>query len=143
MEKKTARPGQHGQTWPIKWNRLDMDRLNMGCQPRSTAFGLRALILGFAISLCPLTAQVVNSTIVGAVTDQSGASVPNATVRVTALSTGAVQTTTTTEAGTYALTYLDPQAYSVRIEAPGFKTYTADNVVLAVSTTVRVNAVLT
>jgi hypothetical protein len=124
-------------------NGVDVERPDVRWRPCPSAPGFLALVLGFAASISPLPAQVVNSTIVGAVIDPSGASVPNATVRVTALSTGAVQTTNTTEAGTYTLTYLDPQAYSVHIEAPGFKTYTADNVVLAVSTTVRVNAVLT
>ena len=68
---------------------------------------------------------------------------PNATVTVTALSTGAVQTTTTTDAGTYNLTYLGPQTYSVRVEKSGFKTFSADNIILSVATTVRVDAALT
>ena len=105
-------------------------------------FALLIFTVGFAITVSSLPAQVVNSTIVGTVTDQSGALVPYVTVRVTAVSTGVVQTTTTTEAGTYNLPYLDPATYSVRIEKPGFKAFTADNVILSLATTVRVDAVL-
>jgi len=95
------------------------------------------------IAVTPLPAQAVSSTLVGAVTDSSWASVPNATVRATINSTGTVQSTTTTVAGTYNFTFLTPQTYTVTIEAKGFKTYSQDNVQLGVSTTVRVDAVLT
>ncbi|MFL6414139.1 MAG: carboxypeptidase regulatory-like domain-containing protein [Bryobacteraceae bacterium] len=124
-------------------NRLDVKERRLLFRVRWSALGSLALILGLATSISTLPGQVVNSTIVGVVTDQSGASVPNATVQVRSLSTGAVQNTATTEAGTYTVTFLDPQTYSVRLESPGFKAYTAENVVLGVSTTVRVNAILT
>jgi hypothetical protein len=79
--------------------------------------------LGLLIGVSRAPAQVVNSTLVGTVTDSSGASAPNATVRATGVSTGTVQSSTATVAGTYNLTYLSPQAYRVTIEAKGFRTY--------------------
>src|SRR6058998_2721792 len=133
MTKRAVRLDPRPHYLLMKGSRPDAEQLRLPFRVRLSALGYLALIVGVAVSVSSLPGQVVNSTLVGAVTDQSGASVPNATVRVTSLSTGAVQTTRTTEAGDYTVTFLDPQTYSVRIESPGFKTYTADNVVLGVS----------
>lgn len=103
---------------------------------------LAALLLAPDVHMSPLAAQVVSATLVGTVSDASGASVPGAVVRVTGMSTGSVHTVTTTGAGTYNLPFLSPENYTVRIEAKGFKAFVRDNVELGVSTTVRVDAML-
>jgi len=71
-----------------------------------------------------LWAQTTISTgsIVGTVTDPSGAVVSGAKVTITNKATGQVITTTTTSAGAYASGALTPGDYQVRIEAQGFKT---------------------
>ena len=100
-----------------------------------------ACLLAAALNLAH--SQMVTATLTGAITDSSGASVPNATVKATERSTGAVRTTTTSVDGVYNLAYLNPGAYRVDIEAPGFKKFTQDNIVLNVSTTARLDASLT
>jgi len=78
-----------------------------------------------AVSIAPvLLAQTTISTgsIVGTVTDPSGAVVSGAKVTITNKATGQVITTTTTSTGTYASGALNPGDYQLRIEAQGFKT---------------------
>ena len=79
----------------------------------------------------------------GSITDSSGASVPNASVKVTELSTGVVRSTKTSMDGVYNVPYLSPGVYRVEVEAAGFKLYSQDNVRLEVSTTARLDATLT
>jgi Carboxypeptidase regulatory-like domain len=70
-------------------------------------------------------------------TDSSGGTVPNATVKVTEVSTGTVRTTATSTDGVYNVPYLNPGTYRIEVEAVGFKKFSQDNVRLDVSTTAR------
>jgi hypothetical protein len=86
---------------------------------------LGLLAIGAMIaSSAPLLAQTTISTgsIQGNVTDQSGAFVAGSKVTITEKSTGRVITATTTSSGAYASGALTPGEYTVRVEAPGFKT---------------------
>ena len=76
------------------------------------------------LGVAPVLAQTTISTgsIVGTVTDPSGAVVSGAKVTITNKATGGVITTTTTSTGTYASGALNPGSYQVRIEGQGFKT---------------------
>jgi len=89
-------------------------------------------------------AQTTISTgsIVGTITDPSGAVVSGAKVSITNIGTGQVQTTTTSSSGTFASGALTPGKYSVRIEASGFKT-NLTTVVVQVNTTATASAKLT
>ncbi|HET6181461.1 MAG TPA: carboxypeptidase regulatory-like domain-containing protein [Candidatus Sulfotelmatobacter sp.] len=89
-------------------------------------------------------AQTTISTgsIVGTVTDPTGAVVTGAKVSITNSGTGQVQTTTTSSAGTYASGALTPGNYLVRIEASGFRT-NQTTVLVQVNTTASANAKLT
>jgi hypothetical protein len=73
---------------------------------------------------CPnLSAQTTISTgsIQGTITDQAGAVLSGAKVTITNKGTGQAISVTTTSAGAYASGALIPGAYTVRIEAKGFK----------------------
>jgi hypothetical protein len=89
-------------------------------------------------------AQTTISTgsIVGTVRDPSDAVVSDARVQITNKGTGQVMTTTTTSSGTYASGALNPGAYTVRVEGPGFKT-TELSVEVQVNTTASANVQLT
>ena len=108
---------------------------------------LRALI-GMAALLAALftapglDAQVLYGSIVGTVTDQAGASVPNAKVRITSRGTTQSRETETDAAGTYAFPSLAPDAYEVAVSKPGFQTLTFHGSNVAADNTVRVDAVL-
>ena len=67
-----------------------------------------------------LIGQTATGSILGTVTDQSGAVVPKATVTVTSAATGAARVLKTTEAGTYSAVALLPGDYRVSFTASGF-----------------------
>jgi hypothetical protein len=92
------------------------------------------------LAISPLFAQTTISTgsIVGTVTDPSGAVVSGAKVTITNKGTGQVVTTTTTSTGNYATGALIPGDYTIRVEGAGFKT-TEMLVVVQVNTTASGN----
>lgn len=75
-----------------------------------------ALILGAG----GLAASAQQTAISGAVTDQTGAVVATAAVRLIPLAGGAVAATVTSSSGIYSFPSLQAVAYKVRVEAPGF-----------------------
>jgi hypothetical protein len=107
---------------------------------------MRRVRFGFlaAILLLPpcVHAQVRSSTIVGTVTDSTGAAVPAADVLVREQNTNISYDFRTNEAGQYTVPYLPVGLYSVTVKKPGFKTVTKSNVALESAATVRVDAVL-
>src|SRR5208337_4466061 len=100
-------------------------------------------IFVFSLTIGVAMAQMRNSTITGTVTDQSGALVANATVRVTNQQTNTVSATETNAAGIYTVPYLPQGEYKVTVEAPGFQTYISSGIVVATNATVQANAQLT
>src|SRR5215472_13147044 len=87
----------------------------------------RTLCLAVAVALlCGLTAtsavgQAVYGSILGTVTDPSGAAVNGAKVTVTSQTKNVSVEATTNESGNYSVTHLIPDVYTVRIEGTGFK----------------------
>jgi len=68
-----------------------------------------------------LTAQTASGSIIGTVTDSTGAVVSGAVVTVQSAATGNTQSRTTTTSGTYSIVALDPGDYSVKVESAGFQ----------------------
>ncbi len=90
-----------------------------------------------------LPAQTTTGSIVGVVTDPSGAAVPDATVTVTNEGTGiAVLRLTTDTSGNYVATALPPGRYSVTVEARGFKKSVSPGINLSVQDRLGVNVTL-
>src|SRR5215472_418154 len=87
----------------------------------------------------PLAAQAVYGSIVGTVTDASGAAVPDAKVTIRDLDRDVTNTTTTNESGNYTQRYLIVGRYQVRVEAPGFQTFVQENVPVSVDSEARVD----
>src|SRR6266542_2265489 len=69
----------------------------------------------------PVHAQENRASVSGAVSDPTGAAVPNATIRITSVEQGTTQTTTSNDAGRYLIGFLEPGNYNIRVEAAGFK----------------------
>src|SRR5712691_9737476 len=99
-------------------------------------FWFAALILAAS-----LTAAQTGS-ILGTVTDKSGAVVQDAEVTVRNLATNLTRTATSSTTGSYNLTNLSVGAYDVTITKTGFKTFKAPNVTLTVDQLLTVNASL-
>jgi hypothetical protein len=69
----------------------------------------------------PVQAQLTSGTILGAVTDPSGAAVPNATITANNIETGFARTVSTNDVGDYLMVNMPIGRYKVKAEAPGFK----------------------
>lgn len=99
----------------------------------------RWLLLALLSSLpLPIWAQATG-TIVGTVTDPSGAVVPGAKVTATNVATGVSQSTVTTGAGTYTIPNLVVGTYNVSVEGQGFKPGSATAITLDVTQTRQVD----
>ena len=83
------------------------------------------LCLGVGIAILPqaANAQAVYGSIYGTVTDASGAAIPGATVTVTDEAKGTSVTAKSNESGGYSVEHLIPDPYTVKVEAPGFKSF--------------------
>jgi hypothetical protein len=77
-------------------------------------------------------AQVAGATLTGAVTDSSGATLPNAQVTITDVATGEARTVSSNAAGLYLAPNLLPGSYDVKVAATGFKTQLQKGVTLTV-----------
>jgi hypothetical protein len=80
--------------------------------------------------------------IVGTVTDASGAAVANTKVQVTNTATNISKQITTNDSGNYTVPYLRPGTYRVTVEAAGFDKSVVDNVSLVVAQERRVDVVM-
>ena len=95
------------------------------------------LILAFLLTATALEAQVITATVYGVVRDASGAVLPGATATVTNQGTNFTRDVVTDERGEFALPALPAGRYTLRIELPGFKTYTNQGLELGAGQTVR------
>ena len=87
-------------------------------------------------------AQEDRGRISGVVTDTTGAVIPKANVTVTDEATHVSQTVHSNDTGQYVVDLLIPDLYTVRVDAQGFKQFTATHVRLEIAGRVSVNAKL-
>ena len=90
----------------------------------------------------PASAQNDVGSIVGFVSDSSGAVVPNAKVTIKNEGTGESRTVSTDSSGHYAVPNLAPTSYTMSAEATGFQKFESTHNVLASNSTISINAVL-
>jgi Carboxypeptidase regulatory-like domain/TonB dependent receptor len=95
----------------------------------------------FLAALCTY-GQVVSGTIVGTITDTSGAVIPQAKVTVTDVDTGVSRILTTDSSGNYSVPQLPPGPYKVTVEKRGFARGIHTGVTLFAASTARVNITL-
>lgn len=99
-----------------------------------------AYLLGFVFFTTPLFAQSTFGSIVGTVSDPSGALLKGATVTVVNTGTSAMRTEVTDEAGSYSLNNLEAGKYSLTVQAQGFEKIVFTNVDLLARETKRIDA---
>ena len=97
--------------------------------------------LAMAMALVPTMAwaQATRGSLVGTVTDTSGAQVPGATVTITEVGTNIVTTGVSNENGAYTFPNLKDGLYRVAAELTGFKKVVREGVQVDVNTTIRVD----
>jgi hypothetical protein len=103
-------------------------------------FALLVLMLLLAAACVP--AQTFRGTVLGTVTDTSGAVVSGATVKVHNVDTGLERTTQTTADGTYSAPELPFGKYTVTVSQSGFQTAVTSGVVVDVASERRVDVAL-
>ncbi len=86
--------------------------------------------------------QEVTATLVGDVTDNSGAAVGNAKVTITEQQTGITRSQTTNGSGNYEFPLLQPGIYTVKVSMAGFETQVVKDVRVPVNTTIRTDIAL-
>ncbi|MGH9695221.1 MAG: carboxypeptidase-like regulatory domain-containing protein, partial [Bryobacteraceae bacterium] len=84
---------------------------------------LTFLLLLFAVADIQSIAQAIYGSLVGTVTDQSGAVVPNASITATETTTGVVRQDHTDGGGRYTIVNVLPGTYKIDVSAPGFKNF--------------------
>src|SRR5689334_15179744 len=100
---------------------------------------LCAFIIAFGASAF---GQAVTGSVLGTVSDATGAVVANAKVTLTEVNTGVSRSVQTNTSGNYSFPDVAGGNYSVTIEAPGFKKDVRQNISVAVNTSTRVDAQL-
>ena len=98
-------------------SRLSQCRHILSQRFRPALFSLAILLLLTAAAL----AQLTTADILGTVTDQTGASVPNASVTLTNLGTNDQRTVQSNGTGDYTFTLLPVGHYSISVKAGGFQ----------------------
>jgi Carboxypeptidase regulatory-like domain/TonB dependent receptor/TonB-dependent Receptor Plug Domain len=104
-----------------------------------SAFGAFAIWLLFFAIPGYILGQRTNGTILGIVTDSTGAIIPGATVLVTNTGTGVSQSVTTNSSGEYQVVGLPAGEYKISAASKGFKTEIRLGVVLTVGATMTDN----
>ena len=99
-----------------------------------------AVLLAAGVLPAAAHAQVLYGSVVGSVEDGSGAALPGATVTLTNKGTGLVQTTVTSDSGTYTFTNVQAGTYDVKVSLQGFKESVKADVPVTVNTVSRVDA---
>lgn len=99
-----------------------------------SACALMLMLLCFALGVGTASAQSESSAgqIAGAITDSTGAAVPNATVTVTNKETGLTRTATTSDEGLYTIVLLPPGTYTISAQAGSFAETKLENVIVNV-----------
>ena len=93
---------------------------------------LGAILLWLIAGLSPMSAQVTTATILGTVTDSTGAIVPGVRITIRNVETGISRAVTTDEQGRYRATQLAVGHYEVAAEAAGFQTLVRSGIELTV-----------
>jgi Carboxypeptidase regulatory-like domain len=101
-----------------------------------------ALLALTLLVACLSYGQAVTGSLLGTITDSSGAAVPNAKVTITDANTGIGRTSNTNESGNFSFVDLPPGTYKVATEQTGFKRAERSGVDVIVNTTVRVDLAL-
>lgn len=100
----------------------------------------RTILIGLLMMVAPAYGQATFGSVLGTVLDATGGVVPGASVQVTNQATGISRTTATDSRGNYEIPNLVPGAYTLVIEAKGFKKYENRGIDVGALRALRVDA---
>ena len=101
------------------------------------------LVLVLGVSLfTPVHAQVAGGTLLGTVTDGSGAVVAGAQITIQDIATGILRTAPTNGSGSYSAPNLLPGTYSITVSAAGFATEVQSGIEITVGSQILINVKL-
>lgn len=108
------------------------------------SFVTACLALALVVTLVsqPLQAQILYGTLVGNVTDSTGAVIPGAQVTITNEGTGATREGEANAAGGYQFPTVSTGTYRVEVRSDGFSTFTTTGVAVGVNNVTRVDVEL-
>lgn len=101
-----------------------------------------SLFVGFFCALLPASAQDARGTLLGRVTDPTGAVIVGAKVEAANTVTGVRLASTTNGRGDYIVPFLIPGPYSITVQNAGFKNYTRTGIVVRVNDEVAINVTM-
>src|SRR5712692_7487862 len=122
-----------------------MMKVLVSAASRVASLAVKQFSLSRALLLCLLVLGISsqafgqNATVVGTITDPSGAAVANATITITHVETGKVFHLTSSSDGQYAAPDLPIGHYNIKVEAAGFKAAEQKGVVLQVGDRARLD----
>src|SRR5260370_32176689 len=96
-------------------------------------------VFALAGAALPLAGQDARGTLLGRVTDSSDALIVGAAVKASNTQTGVQYASITNGSGDYLLPFLMPGSYTIKVERPGFKTYTRTGIVFRESDRVTID----
>jgi len=99
-------------------------------------------LLAVLLAAAPAAAQSIFATVVGTVSDSSGAVIAGAKVTTTNINTNERREFTTSQSGHYEINNLFPGVYVVEVNMAGFARYRKERLDLASNETARVNVTL-
>ncbi len=109
---------------------------------RARIFLVSTSLVFVLLAAVSLSAQTFRGTILGTVTDPTGAVIAGAKVTVKNLGTGLVRTADTSADGSYSMPELPIGTYSVTVVQQGFQTFVANGVTVDVASERRVDAAM-
>lgn len=130
----------------LRFRFTDNDRVAKDrTSPRKPFRTKTTLLLAFTLflwTLLPAAAQTTSGSILGTVTDPSGAGLPGATVTLINNGTQEKRTIPSNSSGDYTFVNVVPGTYEVDFEQTGFQTFKRQNVPVTVTATVRIDGKL-
>lgn len=103
---------------------------------------LFAALLAIGLSPKMASAQVLYGSVVGNVTDQTGAVVPDAKVTITNKGTGQVRDAVTNSNGEYSILNVLPGVYDIKITKQGFSSATQTDVTVSANNALRLDVAM-
>src|SRR5260370_34810068 len=97
---------------------------------------LTLITLSLAL-VASLNAQQPSASVVGRVTDATGAVIPGVAIKITNLDTNIAQTGSTNQVGDFTIPYLNPGRYRMEATLTGFPSYKHSEFTLTVAQVLR------